>query len=65
MIVLKKPTSESIDCLIIYRDPNASVLYFKTMDLKSEANKIKQYAGVYKIGIPLPVKNHSFKTLGT
>ena len=56
--ILKKPKSESIDCLPIYRDPNASVLNFKTMDLKSEANKIKKYAGVYKIGIPLPIKNN-------
>lgn len=54
---LQKDTTELIDCLIIYPDPiNTSFIGFDTIDIKSNAEKIKQYAGIYKIGIPLPVK---------
>ncbi|MBS7233649.1 restriction endonuclease [Flavobacterium psychroterrae] len=49
---LGKKEGEVIDCLIIYPDQENGLESLKDVELKS--NEIKQYFGVYKLGLKLP-----------
>lgn len=43
-----------IDCLIIYPDQNNGVVNFKGVDFKEPTKLVKNYFGVYKVGVKLP-----------